>query len=58
MSGAEFDSFAAGYDEDLARGLALTGEGKDFYARRGIEWLAGRLADKRLAWVPKPSQSR
>ena len=33
---AEFDGFAASYDEDLDRGLALTGEGKLFYARRRL----------------------
>ncbi len=44
MAEAEFDAFAASYDEDLRRGLALTGEGKSYYARRRLTWLAGRLA--------------
>jgi SAM-dependent methyltransferase len=34
---AGFDAFATSYDQDLARGLALSGESKDFFA-------AGRLA--------------
>ncbi len=33
---AEFDSYAASYDEDLERGLALTGEDKLFYATHRI----------------------
>lgn len=43
MGGAEFDAFAASYDDDLARGLALTGEDKGFYARSRVEWLRRRL---------------
>lgn len=38
-AGAEFDTYAAEYDESLAAGLGLTGEGKDYYARRRIAWL-------------------
>jgi len=29
---AEFDEFAANYDEALNQGLKFTGEGKDFFA--------------------------
>ena len=46
MDRSEFDAYAASYDRDLARGLALTGEGKGYYARRRLEILAtwlGRL---------------
>ena len=43
MAAAEFDAFAGSYDEDLARGLSLTGEGKLYYARRRLQWLARRL---------------
>jgi SAM-dependent methyltransferase len=43
-AGAEFDAYASSYDAELARGLALTGEDKDFYARGRIAWLARRLA--------------
>ncbi|MEZ4588418.1 MAG: methyltransferase domain-containing protein [Gemmatimonadales bacterium] len=44
MSGPEFDAYAERYDEDLARGLSLTGEDKDYYARGRVAWLARRLA--------------
>src|SRR5437764_7046668 len=40
----EFDAFAGDYDAALNRGLALSGEGKDFFARGRMHWLARRLA--------------
>ncbi|NUO62166.1 MAG: class I SAM-dependent methyltransferase [Gemmatimonadaceae bacterium] len=40
---AEFDAYAARYDEALAAGLSVTGEDKDYYARGRMRWLAGRL---------------
>jgi SAM-dependent methyltransferase len=40
---AAFDEFAAGYDNALQNGLAVTGESKDFYAIKRVEWLAHRL---------------
>lgn len=43
MSAAEFDAYAERYDADLARGLALTGEDKDFYARGRVAWVRRRL---------------
>src|SRR5688572_17982480 len=43
MNRAEFDAYATSYDEDLARGLSLTGEAKGYYARRRLELLRGRL---------------
>lgn len=42
-SNAEFDEYAAEYDVALARGLAISGEHKDYFARRRIEWLANCL---------------
>lgn len=36
----EFDEYAADYDAALAQGLAVSGEGKDFFARARIAWLA------------------
>lgn len=48
---AEFDAYAARYDEELSRGLRFTGEGRDFYARGRIAWLRGRLAA--LGWQPR-----
>ena len=41
---AEFDGYAARYDEELAQGLDVTGENKDYYARGRMAWLAERLA--------------
>jgi SAM-dependent methyltransferase len=35
-----FDAYAADYDAALNQGLALSGEGKDFFARGRIQWLA------------------
>lgn len=43
-SPATFDPFAATYEADLARGLSLSGEGQDFFARRRIEHLRDVLA--------------
>jgi len=39
----QFDDYADDYDEALGRGLAVSGEGKDFFARGRIAWLATRL---------------
>jgi SAM-dependent methyltransferase len=40
----EFDQFAEQYEESLGPGLRWTGEGKDYFAQRRIEWLAQKLA--------------
>lgn len=40
MTPAEFDRFARSYDQDLAKSLALTGEGREFYAQKRIDWTA------------------
>lgn len=45
MPGADFDSYATSYDEDLERGLALTGEDKLYYATQRIAVL-GRWLDR------------
>jgi SAM-dependent methyltransferase len=42
---AEFDAYAARYDQELAEGLGLTGEGKEYYARGRMRWLAKRLRE-------------
>jgi len=47
MPAAAFDSCAETYDATLNRGLSLSGESKEFFARRRIEWLASRLAQQR-----------
>ena len=44
MPPAEFDSFAQSYEQDLAKSLAITGEGREFYARRRIDWTAQCVA--------------
>lgn len=36
---SSFDEYADSYDRDLARGLAATGENRDYFARRRVEWL-------------------
>jgi SAM-dependent methyltransferase len=42
--GPLFDRFADEYDAALERGLALTGEGRDYYARERVAWLRRCLA--------------
>jgi len=48
MSPAEFDRFARSYEQDLEKSLAVTGESREFYAHRRIDWTAqcvARLGD-------------
>ncbi len=40
MTQAQFDRFAASYDDDLDKSLAATGEVRDFYAQGRIGWTA------------------
>ena len=42
---AEFDAYAARYDQELAEGLGLTGESKEYYARGRMLWVARRLRE-------------
>ena len=42
---AEFDAYAARYDQELAEGLGITGEGKEYYARGRMLWVAKRLRE-------------
>lgn len=44
MSPAEFDRFARCYEQDLSKSLAITGEGREFYAQKRIDWTARCLA--------------
>jgi SAM-dependent methyltransferase len=44
MPPAEFDSFAQSYEQDLAKSLAATGEGREFYAQKRIDWTAQCIA--------------
>lgn len=44
MTQPEFDRFARSYEQDLAKSLAVTGEGREFYAQRRIDWTAECMA--------------
>ncbi|MCP5526112.1 MAG: methyltransferase domain-containing protein [Verrucomicrobiales bacterium] len=46
----EFDAYATGYEAELNRGLSLTGEGREFYARGRVRWTA-RCLDRRQARI-------
>jgi SAM-dependent methyltransferase len=35
-----FDTYATNYDDALARGLSVSGEDKEYFARKRVEWLA------------------
>ena len=48
MSQAEFDRFAVTYERDLAKALAVTGDGRDFYAQRRIDWTAQCVSEHGL----------
>lgn len=39
----EFDTYAENYDEILAKGLAISGEDKDYFAKNRVTWLSMRL---------------
>lgn len=43
-----FDAHADGYDAVLNRGLGLTGEGREFYARGRVRWTARCLSRQRF----------
>jgi len=47
---AEFDRYAADYDTALARGLAVSGEDKEYFGRGRVNWLGSCL--ERLAHRP------
>lgn len=44
MSQPEFDRFARSYERDLAKSLAPTGESREFYAQKRIDWTARCVA--------------
>jgi len=50
---AEFDDYARSYDKDLDKGLALSGENKEYFARKRIEWLKKCLQNKDIAFPKK-----
>jgi SAM-dependent methyltransferase len=43
-----FDQHARGYDDELNRGLRVSGETKEFFAERRIAWLATRCEQLRF----------
>jgi Trans-aconitate methyltransferase len=43
----EFDRVAERYDQELQRGLFLSGESKDFFAEHRVEWLRRCLGNER-----------
>lgn len=44
LNPSEFDVYAADYDTALNRGLSVSGEGKEYFARGRLRHVAGRLA--------------
>src|SRR5438477_3623400 len=46
-----FDDYAENYDAALNQGLSATGEGKDYFAQRRVEWLSRCL--RRSSFQPK-----
>jgi SAM-dependent methyltransferase len=42
---SDFDLYAADYDAALDRGLSLSGETKEYFARERVRWVARRLAE-------------
>ncbi|HEY2407149.1 MAG TPA: methyltransferase domain-containing protein [Polyangiaceae bacterium] len=49
MRGHDFDEYADDYDGALNRGLAVSGERKEYFARERIVWLAQALRALRIA---------
>jgi SAM-dependent methyltransferase len=43
---AEFDAYAARYDEALNEGLSVVGERKEYFARERLRWVRTRLAQR------------
>src|SRR5258708_5362058 len=41
--GVNFDAFASGYDQALERGIAASGEGRDYFAEGRVSFLADCL---------------
>jgi len=41
----DFDEYASTYDAALARGLAVSGENREYFARERVAWLARRLGE-------------
>ena len=54
MTAPAFDSHADDYETDCMRGLAVSGESKEFFARGRLAYLSRVLAERR---TPAPSMS-
>ena len=46
MASPEFDQFAGNYDAALDRGISLSGENKNFFIERRVEWTKRCLGEK------------
>jgi SAM-dependent methyltransferase len=44
----EFDTYTENYDGALAKGLAISGENKDYFARSRVAWLSNRLNESHV----------
>jgi SAM-dependent methyltransferase len=49
ITSQEFDQYAGDYDRMLAEGLAVSGEGKDYFVLRRIQWLKACMEKLQLA---------
>jgi SAM-dependent methyltransferase len=45
MNQSAFDPYAESYDAALEKGISISGEGRDYFARGRVEWLRGCLAE-------------
>ncbi len=45
----EFDQYAGNYDQMLEQGLAVSGEGKEYFAQGRIDWLKACMSRLRIA---------
>jgi trans-aconitate methyltransferase len=49
ITSQEFDQYAGDYDRMLAEGLVVSGEGKDYFALRRIQWMKACMDQLQLA---------
>ena len=42
---SEFDQYATAYEEALQKGVSLSGESKDYFAQKRVDWLKRRLLE-------------
>lgn len=46
----DFDQYAQSYADDLAKGLSVVGEEKEYFARERINWLAKFFGEEKIAY--------